>query len=150
MEPGSRSTALVQKGEAFGKVFCTQDADGRETYQIIGDECDLLGLASPYTYIAKEPTLVYAVPVEPFYRGLLAQNPEGVANMKQNASAKIKRFALLARRKLHCDTQVETGFADVKAAREKDEKNLAKVHAQFPAGDQDISSTIKDIISLKA
>ena len=101
MEPGSRSTALVQKGEAYGKVFCTQDANGRETFQIIGDECDLLGLASPYTYIAKETTLVYAVPVEPFYRGLLAQNPDGVASMKQNASAKIKRFALLARRKAH-------------------------------------------------
>ena len=150
MELGSRSATLVQRGEAYGKVFCTQGSNGQETYPCIGEECDLLGITSPYTYIATEPTLVYAVPVEAFYRSLLAQNPDGVASMKQNASDKIKRFALLARQKAHCDDQVDTGFTDVKAAREKDGKDLAKVRKQFPAGDQNISRVIKSIVSLKA
>ena len=52
---------------------------------------------------------------------MLSINPDGVINMKQNASEKIKRFALLARQKQHCDTLVETSFTDIKAAKEKDE-----------------------------
>lgn len=75
------------------------------------------------------------MPVEQFYRNLLVQNPDGVISMKQNASDKIKRFAFLVRQKQHCDNEVEHGFTDVKAAREKDEQSLQKVHKQFPSGD---------------
>ena len=64
MELGSRSPVLIQKGEVYGKVVCKQNSNGQECFTIIGEECDLLGVTSPYSYIAKEPTLVYSIPVD--------------------------------------------------------------------------------------
>lgn len=120
-ELSSRTATLIQKGEAYGKVFCKQEANGQETYSLIGDECDLLGIVSPYTYIAKERTLIYTCPVEQFYRNLLAQNPDGVRNMKEDASDKLKRYALLVRKRKYAETTVDNGFTDIKAAKEKDD-----------------------------
>ena len=51
------------------------------------------------------------------------------------ASEKLKRYDQLTRVKKRSDNMAENSFPDAKAAREKDEKNLAKVLKQFPSGD---------------
>ena len=45
---------------------------------MIGEECDLLGLASPYTYIATKKTLCYVAKVESFFKLMLDLNPSGL------------------------------------------------------------------------
>ena len=42
---------------------------------MIGEECDLLGIASPYSYIVKSKTLAYQIKVDSFYKELLNLNP---------------------------------------------------------------------------
>ena len=116
---------------------------------MIGEECDLLGIASPYSYIVTEETMVYACPHQLFFKGLQQLNPDGLVQLMRLASQKIKRYGQLAKQKIRCDNIAENGFSEVKAAKDKDEQNLAKVHQQFPAGDQNISNTLKNIIALK-
>ena len=53
----------------------------------------------------------------------------------QNASEKIKQYDQLTRVKKRSDNNAENGLTDVKAAKEKEEQNLTKIHKQFPAGD---------------
>ena len=53
----------------------------------------------------------------------------------QNASEKIKQYDQLTRVKKKSDNNAENGLTDVKAAKEKEEQNLTKIHKQFPAGD---------------
>lgn len=64
---------------------------------MIGEECDLLGICSPYTYIVKTTTLAYCIPVESFFKEMLNLNPMGLEELKQAASVKIKDFNHLAR-----------------------------------------------------
>jgi len=45
---------------------------------MIGEECHLLGITSPYTYIAKTKTLAYSTKVSSFYKEMLALNPLGL------------------------------------------------------------------------
>ena len=59
---------------------------------MIGEECDMLGIASPYSYIAVEETLVYICPHRSFFRGLQQQNPDGLVQLMERASEKIKRY----------------------------------------------------------
>ena len=70
--------------------------------------------------------------------------------MKYLASQKVKQYDCLTRVKKRSDAVVEHSFIDIKAAKEKEEQHLDKVHKQFPSGDQNISNTLKNIISLKA
>jgi len=59
---------------------------------MIGEECDLLGIASPYTYIIKEKTLCFCTKVEVFFKDMLNLNPMGLDELKVAASAKLKEF----------------------------------------------------------
>lgn len=59
---------------------------------MIGEECDLLGIASPYTYIVKSKTLCYVAKVETFYKLMLDLNPIGLEELKAGASKKLKEF----------------------------------------------------------
>ena len=55
--------------------------------------------------------------------------------MKYLASQKVKQYDCLTRVKKRSDAVVEHSFIDIKAAKEKEEQNLDKVHKQFPSGD---------------
>ena len=46
----------------------------------------------------------------------------------QNASEKIKQYDQMARVKKRSDINAENGLTDVKAAKEKEEQNLTKIH----------------------
>ena len=48
--PGSRVQTLIQKGD-YGEAFLKQDITSENT-ELFGIECDLLGITSPYSYIA--------------------------------------------------------------------------------------------------
>ena len=56
---------------------------------MIGEECDLLGIVSPYTYIVKKKTLCFVATVESFYKVMLDLNPLGLEDLKAAASAKL-------------------------------------------------------------
>ena len=75
-DPGSRISNLIQKGREFGQVLCSRKISGlQERVTMIGEECDLLGIASPYSYIVKSKTLAYQIKVDSFYKELLNLNP---------------------------------------------------------------------------
>ena len=73
---------------------------------MIGEECDLLGLASPYSYIVKSKTLAYTIKVETFYNQLLQLNPIGLEELKTAASKKLKEINHIARQKKDWDKTV--------------------------------------------
>jgi len=85
---------------------------------MIGEECDLLGIASPYTYIAKERTLCYATKVETFYKSMLDVNPVGLEEIKTAASQKLKEFCQITRDKKEWDAEV----ANVESIKRSNEK----------------------------
>ena len=59
---------------------------------MIGEECDLLGMVSPYTYIVKAKTLAYTIKVETFYKELLHLTPLGLEELKAAAANKLKEI----------------------------------------------------------
>ena len=73
---------------------------------MIGEECDLLGLASPYSYIVKSKTLAYTIKLETFYKELLQLNPLGLEELKAAAAEKLKEFNLISRQKKQWDQTV--------------------------------------------
>ena len=77
-----------------------------EKATMIGEECDLLGIVSPYTYIATKRTLVFATKVEKFYKEMLNLNPLGLQVIKKAAAMKLKEFNNIARLKKEWDNTV--------------------------------------------
>ena len=59
---------------------------------MIGEECDLLGIASPYTYITKKKTLCFVAKADDFFKVMLEVNPRGLQKLKQASSMKLKEF----------------------------------------------------------
>ena len=53
---------------------------------MIGEECDLLGLVSPHTYIARTKTLAYCVKISDFFKEMLNLNPLGLKELKDLAA----------------------------------------------------------------
>ena len=82
-DPGSRIATLIQKGQEFGQVLCTRSHTSlQEKATMIGEECDLLGIASPFTYICKKRTLAFCIKVETFFQELLNLNPIGLDQLR--------------------------------------------------------------------
>lgn len=73
---------------------------------MIGEECDLLGIVSPYSYIVKSKTLAYTIKVETFYNKLLMLNPLGLEELKEQASKKLKEINQISRQKKEWDQVV--------------------------------------------
>ena len=104
VDPGSHISTQIQKGKEFGQVICTRKvSEPQERVTMIGDECDLLGIASPYTYIVKSKTLCYCIKFEQFYKDMLNLNPVGLDELKIAASKKLKNFNMLTREKKECN-----------------------------------------------
>ena len=53
---------------------------------LIGDECDALGLASPYTYIARSDVTCLAMKAEIFHREILTNNLDDYASLKDQTA----------------------------------------------------------------
>ena len=53
---------------------------------MIGEECDLLGLLSPHTYITRTKTLAYCVKISDFFKEMLNLNPLGLKELKDLAA----------------------------------------------------------------
>ena len=148
-EPGSRVSTLIQKGEEFGQVLCTREHQSlQENSTIIGEECDLLGIASPYSYICKKRTLVYAIKVETFFKELLNLNPLGLEQLKQVAALKIREFNKIAKDKKVWDQEVNN-IKSIKQANDKRAQVEAEVRKQFPAGDKPVIHNIMNIVKIK-
>lgn len=106
-DPGSNITSLIMAGKEYGQVLCSRTvANLPEKATMIGEECDLLGMASPYTYIAKQRTLVFVTKVEKFYKEMLNLNPVGLEHIKQAAAQKLKELNSVARQKKDWDRTV--------------------------------------------
>ena len=45
---------------------------------MIGEECELLGISSPFTYVCKSKVLVYSCKIEDFFREMVSLNPAGL------------------------------------------------------------------------
>ena len=63
-----------------------------ESTEFIGIECDLLGIKSPYSYIATKPVYAYEIEFESLFQGLMDLNPNGLVSLKTKAADKMKRF----------------------------------------------------------
>ena len=59
---------------------------------MIGEECDLLGIASPYTYITTKKTLCFVTKVDDFFELMLEVNPRGLQKLKQASSRKLQEY----------------------------------------------------------
>ena len=107
-DPGTRTETLIQQGREYGQLLCTREIKELQenVVTMIGEECDLLGLASPYSYIVKSKTLAYTIKVETFYSQLLQLNPLGLEELKTAASKKLKEINHIARQKKDWDKTV--------------------------------------------
>ena len=70
---------------------------------MIGEECDLLGIASPYSYITKKKTLCFVAKCEDFFKVMLDLNPAGLQELKLAASNKLKALCELTKKKRNQD-----------------------------------------------
>lgn len=85
VEPGPKKlTNLVSKH--FGEIFMEKVINPEaEKFEVLGDECDLNSVTSPYTYIAKDRVVVLGSAVIQLYRDILRQNPEQMLKMRTDA-----------------------------------------------------------------
>ena len=141
---------LIQKGDEYGREICTRKiSEPQEKVTMIGEECDLLGIASPYTYITKSKTLCYTIKVEQFFKDMLSLNPLGLEELKLAASKKLKNFNHLAKEKKEQDETV-ANFESIKRAEEKHQKRVANTIKHYPMGDKPIVQNITNIIQTNA
>lgn len=59
---------------------------------MIGEECDMLGIASPFTYICKTKVLAYVARTEDFFQEMIYLNPAGLRQLKASALRKVNEF----------------------------------------------------------
>ena len=57
---------------------------------MLGAECDLNGIASPYTYVAKEQTYAFCSPAVSLYKDILRQNPEQMLQIREEAQTTLQ------------------------------------------------------------
>ena len=57
--------------KTYGEIVVEKLIDSSKEYELLGIECDLNGIASPYTYVAKERTLVFCSGAVSLYREIL-------------------------------------------------------------------------------
>ena len=115
---------------------------------MIGEECDLLGIASPYTYICKKKTLCYTSKVETFYKLMLDLNPLGLEELKKAASQKLKEFCQMTRDKKDYDKEV-ANVDSIKRSAEKQEQRETYAKKHYPMGDKPLIYQICNIIQNK-
>lgn len=116
---------------------------------MIGEECDLLGIASPYTYIVNQRTLVFVTKVDKFYKEMLNLNPLGLEEIKTAAALKLKEMNSMAREKKQWDSTVD----NIKSIRQAQDIAVAsenRVRKQYPTGDKPVVTNIMKIIQNKA
>ena len=73
---------------------------------MIGEECDMIGMKSSFTYICKTKVLVYACKTQDFFQELICLNPVGLRELKAASIEKIKEFFKLIQNKRACDNAV--------------------------------------------
>ena len=130
-------------------MICTRTvADKQEKVTMVGEECDLLGIVSPYTYIVKQKTLCYVCPVESFYKVMLDLNPLGLEDLKAAAASKLKEYCTLTREKKEWDSEVAQ-VPSIKCAEEKLESREAFARKNYPIGDKPVIQRIMNIIQNK-
>ena len=55
----------------LGECFLEKVIDSSVEFEVLGPESDLNGIASPYTYVAKERTVALCSPSVQLYRDIL-------------------------------------------------------------------------------
>jgi len=73
---GHRTEQLILEKKVFGEVFIDKVIDWREQLEIVGTECDLNGLTSPYTYIAKQLTFAFEIEAVGLYTDMMKHTQE--------------------------------------------------------------------------
>lgn len=145
VEPGPKKIAsLVAKhyGEIFMEKVINPEA---EKFEVLGDECDLNAVASPYTYIAKDKVVALGSAVVPLYRDILRQNPEQMLKLRSDAQQKMKKFQTMVQDQKEsskiAQNQIESQFSI-----EKRQNLDSLISKMYPTGDQNVSSNITKII----
>ena len=108
---------------------------------MIGEECDLLGLVSPHTYIVRKKTLAYCIKISDFFKEMLNLNPLGLKELKDLASQKLHQFTQLCRDKREWDKEVSQ-VKSIKLANEKQSKMTTAVRKRYPIGDKPLIENI--------
>ena len=67
---GARKKMSVLDG-TYGEVYLDKVITDNDTYEMLGAECDMNGIASPYTYVAKEQTYAFCSPAVNLYKDIL-------------------------------------------------------------------------------
>ena len=112
---------------------------------MIGEECDLLSIASPFTYIARQKTLCYCTKVEVFFKEMLALNPLGLDDLRMQASFKLKEFNQIAREKKLWD-QTAANLDSIKRQADKKEARELNARKHYPMGDKPVIQNIMNLI----
>ena len=86
---GPRKGMSVLDG-TYGEVYLDKVITDNDQYEMLGSECDLNGIASPYTYVAKEQTYAFCSPAVNLYKDILRQNPEMMLEIREEAKATLQ------------------------------------------------------------
>ena len=86
---GKRKEMSVLDG-TYGEVYLDKVITDNGTYEMLGAECDLNGIASPYTYVAKDQTYAFCSPAVNLYKDILRQNPEMMLEMRDEAKTTLQ------------------------------------------------------------
>ena len=117
-------------------------------FTMIGEECDMLGIRSQFSYICKTKVLVYACPIKHFYQELICLNPVGLRELKSASVEKIKHFYKLLNDKKKCDNAVAE-IESHKLADEKENKMKVNVQKLFPKADKPAMKNLMNILRNK-
>ena len=115
---------------------------------MIGEECELLGISSPFSYVCKSKVLVYSCKIEDFYREMVSLNPAGLRSLKLASSKKIKEFTKLIRYKKEWDSTVGA-IESHRLVTEKHDKMEANVRSLFSVADKPIIKNLVNILTKK-
>ena len=95
-EPGPRKAQMMAE-KTHGEVFLEKVINSNDKYEILGDECDLNMVASPYTYIAKDRVVAFVTGAVSLYRDILRANPERLLELRTVAREKLHTFQTVVR-----------------------------------------------------
>lgn len=140
-----KEISILEK--TYGELFMEKVVNSSEKYELLGIECDLNGIASPYTYIARERTLAFCSGAVALYRDIMRQNPEQILDLRTVARQKLQQIQNLSSTKKDALESIKKKEDEPELARKAEQEEL--VHKRYPNAFQSVASTITKIMELK-
>ena len=136
LDPGSKTAKLLQQGTVYGqKLVTTEVTDITNSSNTIGEECDLLGIHSPFTYVAESTIIAYSLPLAHLFKLMIPYNPKGLVQLREKAAHKMNHYSALCHDKVEWDKTVNQKLEYIEAERRHNDSMLTKVHQQAPKAD---------------